>query len=282
MPQIRCPQCGCSINLETRRKTDFHLISSNLQYGPKSFTQLLHATQLPRKTLSLRLKQLVENGTITKDGGYRINGASHVPAKREKKRGYEMKSRIYRFIKENPNGNRDALIIGVLLGFLVLGPLLFAQPFFVVKAHHVHDFDLQPSLEDSFSVAINVRDAVDLYGWQGKISFDSNVLVVADVVAGDFLSSNALVVNATGGYLIDEPESPESLLFVDVDESGVLFMSGSLLGDVLGKSGNGRLVSVTFEIASDATEDLTANLEGDVILVNHNVRDAEGTLEIET
>ena len=283
MPQIRCPNCGCSINLETRKKMDFYLISKKLQSGPKSFTQLLHATQLPRKTLSLRLKELTERGTVIKDNGYRLSEASRdAPIKYQMRRGYRLKSKIYRFVKENPNGNRDALIIGVFLAFLIAGPLLFAHPFFVVHAHRVHNFDLQPLLGDDFTVSIGVRDAVDLYGWQGKIRFDPNVLVISDVTAGDFLSSKALVVNATGGFLIKEPQSPESLLIVAIDGSGVLSISGSLLGDVPGKSGSGRLVTITFDIASDPQENIEVNLVGDIILVNHEVRDAEGVLEIET
>jgi len=283
MPQIRCPNCGCSINLENRKNMDFYLISRDLKSGPKSFTDLLHATHLPRKTLSLRLKELLERGTIIKDNGYHLSEASFdAPIKNQMKRGYKLKAKIHRFIKENPNGNRDALIIGVLLAFLIAGPLLFAQPLFVVHAHRVHNFDLQPLSGDDFTVNIGIRDAVDLYGWQGKIRFDPNVLAILDVNAGDFLSSDAVVVNATGGSLIKEPQSPESLIIVDIDESGVLFISGSLLGNVPGKSGSGTLVTITFEVVSGPQENIEVNLAGDIILVNHDVLDAEGVLEIRT
>lgn len=75
MPQIRCPKCGTTINLENRKGVDFSMILNALQRSPKTFTDLLHLTGLPRKTLSLRLKCLCDSGTIVKDGGYRINGA---------------------------------------------------------------------------------------------------------------------------------------------------------------------------------------------------------------
>jgi len=283
MPQIRCPNCGCSINLENRKKTDCNLIFGNLQSGPKSFTELLRATRLPRKTLSLRLKELIDCGTITKDDGYRLTEASHdAPMKQRMRRAYGLKSKIHHFVKENPNGNRDALIIGVVLGFLIAGPLLFANPLFVVRAHRLHNFNLQPLPGDDFTVTISVRDAVDLYGWQGNIRFDPNVLAVLDVTAGDFLSGNAIIVNATGGFLLKEPQSAESLLIVAVDESGVLSIGGSLLGDVRGNSGSGRLVTITFEVVNDLQEDIEVNLVGDIILVNHKVLDAKGVLEIET
>lgn len=75
MPQIRCPKCGTTINLENRKGVDFSMILNALQRSPKTFTDLLHLTGLSRKTLSLRLKCLCDSGTIVKDGGYRINGA---------------------------------------------------------------------------------------------------------------------------------------------------------------------------------------------------------------
>jgi len=281
VPQVRCPNCGCLVNLKTRKKMDFHLISTNLRSGPKSFTQLLHITHLPRKTLSLRLKELLELGTIIKDDGYRLSEALlDAPAKYQTKRGYELKSKIARFIKENPNGNRDALIIGVFLGFLIVGPLLFAHPILMVRAHRVHEFDLQPPVGEDFTVSIGVRDAVDLYGWQGKISFDPNVLVISAVIAGDFLSTDALIVNATGGFLLEQPQTPESLIIVAIDEPGTLSIAGSLVGKVPGKSGGGTLVTITFEIASQG--DAEVSLVGDIILVNDRVRDAKGLLEIET
>jgi hypothetical protein len=74
MPQIRCPKCGTTINLENRKGVDFSTILNALQRSPKTFTDLLHLTGLPRKTLSLRLKSLCDSGAIVKDGGYRLNG----------------------------------------------------------------------------------------------------------------------------------------------------------------------------------------------------------------
>lgn len=73
-PQIRCPQCGMSINLENREKIDMNLIMRALQTKRRLFTKLLTITKLSRKTLSLRLKELVSTGAIVKDGGYALNG----------------------------------------------------------------------------------------------------------------------------------------------------------------------------------------------------------------
>ncbi len=71
-PQITCPHCGNTINLENRKEVDFEKIMYALNSAPKSFTELLEITSLPRKTLSLRLKDLCNSGSIVKDGGYRL------------------------------------------------------------------------------------------------------------------------------------------------------------------------------------------------------------------
>ena len=77
MPQITCPNCGTTINLENRRALDFKLIRSATDKTPRTFTELLHITKLSRKTLNLRLKELCAEGILLKnDGMYSSNGAS--------------------------------------------------------------------------------------------------------------------------------------------------------------------------------------------------------------
>lgn len=100
-PQITCPHCGSTINLENRKEVDFEKITYALNGSTKTFTELLEVTNLPRKTLSLRLKDLCASGTIIKDGGYRL-GASFVP------------NRTTYGTKRNGNGkmNRTMLHIG--------------------------------------------------------------------------------------------------------------------------------------------------------------------------
>jgi PKD repeat protein len=74
-PQITCPHCGSTINLENRKEVDFEKIMHALSKSPKTFTELLAITSLPRKTLSLRLKDLCSSGSIVKDGGYHLNSS---------------------------------------------------------------------------------------------------------------------------------------------------------------------------------------------------------------
>jgi hypothetical protein len=72
-PQITCPHCGSTINLENRKEVDFEKITYALNNSTKTFTELLEITNLPRKTLSLRLKDLCNSGSIVKDGGYHLS-----------------------------------------------------------------------------------------------------------------------------------------------------------------------------------------------------------------
>jgi PKD repeat protein len=74
-PQITCPHCGSTINLENRKEVDFEKIMYALDKSPRTFTELLTITNLPRKTLSIRLKELCTSGSIVKDGGYHLNSS---------------------------------------------------------------------------------------------------------------------------------------------------------------------------------------------------------------
>jgi len=280
MPRIRCPNCGLSINLENRKKIDIELIVRTLRSGPRTFTQILRATRLPRKTLSLRLKKLISSGTIVKDGGYSLNKSLRSGTR------LRIKSKISRFIKENPDGNRDAILIAAFFVFLIVGPILFATTL-PVYAHSIHKFDIQPqAIEESFTIKITVSDAVDLFAWQAKLTFDPNVLVVLDVAAGGFLSLNAFIINATGPtYVVDEQllsEGDSIQIFAMDVGAGALAIGGSKIGDVPGVNGDGTLATITFGVRIGTQRTYDVNVEGGVILLNSHIKDAKGTLAIET
>jgi len=75
MPKIRCPNCGVTIDLESRRDVDLNTIVNGLEDHPRRFTELLRLTGLPRKTFSARLKWLCDKGIVARDNGtYRLNG----------------------------------------------------------------------------------------------------------------------------------------------------------------------------------------------------------------
>ena len=98
MPQIGCPNCGVTINLKKRKEIDLDLIVGSLKNEPKTFTELLRTTRLPRKTLNIRLKDLIDSGIIVKDGGYRLTDSPQThefQARRSIKKIHNLKSNIY-------------------------------------------------------------------------------------------------------------------------------------------------------------------------------------------
>ena len=101
MPRIRCPNCGLTIDLESRKEVDFSQIFNALKSKERTFTELLHITHLPRKTLSLRLKSLSKEGLITKDdGGYHLVGSWKTNSYRVSHVGENME-RLYNVLKNN-------------------------------------------------------------------------------------------------------------------------------------------------------------------------------------
>ncbi len=279
MPQVRCPSCGITINLEGRRETDYELVLSSLRRVPKTFTDLLHETRLPRKTLSLRLKELIESGAIIKDNGYRLNGSSaSIPVKSLTKKGYGLKSRMVRFIRDNPHGNRDAFLIGAVFVFMILGPLMFVQPFTSPIAH-AHSFDIVPSAGGEFNLVVGVQSVDYLYAWQGKIRYNPNVFQIKEIIAGNFLSANTLVLNSSDSIIPDAGAYPEAVMAFSCDgEQGMLFIGGTLIGDSPGKTGDGKLAVVTFEVLVAPDQNADMGVSGDVILLNPDLLDAKAEL----
>ncbi|HML01889.1 MAG TPA: PKD domain-containing protein [Candidatus Bathyarchaeia archaeon] len=126
-PQITCPYCGNTIGLENRKEVDFQKIIDALGKSPRTFTELLAMTNLPRKTLSLRLKELSASGSITKDGGYHLN-PSIVSANRVfgKKNGNGKMNQTILHIKKHVQWIPVALIICLVV--VAFGSALMVSP----------------------------------------------------------------------------------------------------------------------------------------------------------
>jgi len=220
MPQVRCPNCGQTINLENRRGIDVDMIKRAVQREEKSFTDLLHVTQLPRKTLSLRLKELRGNGTIVKtDGMYRLNG-DHSPI-------YKGSSFAQRLSAPFSDKRRLAVFLMVFL----IGVPVSAQVFAALFASHAPE--VLPIIQEqtilgSFAAAIEVQNVNELYTWQCVITFNSSKLKVLDIESGEFLDAN---------YPLFASAFPDS---------NTLAFGATLKGDEPGKTGSGTLATVVF------------------------------------
>ena len=252
MPQIRCPNCGTSINLEMRKKTDLNLIVQSLQKGPKTFTQLLKITRLPRKTLSLRLKELINSKIIIKDGDYRLNG-SLSPGTLG---GIKLK-------KVFPNSRKNTMLMLLMLciGFL----LAQAYAKYMVAPSIEPTEPTKPIIIETFDIDIVVDNISDLYAWQLKIVFDPEVMIVTNIVEGPFLEdgeANTLFLAAT--KIVEDIFSNDTLnthnpfMIIMNDETCLnrVVLGGTLIGEASGVSGRGVLATITFGVIEEGSRDL--------------------------
>jgi len=217
MPQVRCPNCGLTINLENRKQLDINLITNAVNRRGKSFTDLLHVTKLPRKTLSLRLKELCRTGVLTKsEGVYELNG------------GYEKKGGgigSLRAIPDVLSDKRVKAFFAIML--LVIG--------FPVASHVLAGLfaPLTPSTPDQvaqgeFTMSVRIYNVADLYAWQAVITFNPDEIEFVDVKPGSFFANE----------YADYPVSQTG--------NGFVLVGSALTGGVSGVSGSGDLATVVF------------------------------------
>lgn len=267
MPQIRCPNCGTTINLKARRKIDYKIILSALRKSSKTFTDLLKITGLPRKTLSLRLSALRDSGIIIKDGGYRLSESSL-----SGKRGEKMFSLKSKPLKKPPLLTRKnilavsiLLLIGVSIGASVSGMIFTPEP---------TPPPPQPEYIGTFEMNLRIYDATDLFAWQALVHFNPSELVVVEAIEGDFFAKASTEYSTGCMYYHDFPEDPSKLLVGD-----------SLMGiGTHGVSGTGTLATITFGYKSENYELpylVFDNPVHEIYLLNSNIEPTTGTLMME-
>jgi len=113
------------------------------------------------------------------------------------------------------------------------------------------DHTLQPYNTTIFHV--NVTGVSDLFTWQVNMTWDPSILNVSSIIPGEFL---ALSENQTSsevlGLVIDFTNNAE----------GYTGMAESILGEVSGITGEGRLVSIEFLVVGYGSTDLNITASG--------------------
>ena len=218
MPQIRCPNCGLTISMKNRKEIDLDLITHAVQSGPKTFTYLLHATKLPRKTLCLRLRELCEGGMILKREGVYMLDETRV-----------MESRSTAHFKRFSAMPYDKRVrAGILLALLIVSTPVAAQ---VLASLFITSLPAapEPVIIGSFNMVLKIHDVSNLYGWQVCIAYNKAQIKVLAIEAGDF---------------------PETILKgvwnMTSSEGGFVFIGDSLIGSTSAWSGSCRLAIITF------------------------------------
>jgi hypothetical protein len=221
VPQVTCPNCGTTINLENRKEIDLGLIKDAARRQPKTFTELLHITKLPRKTLSLRLKELCENGALVKNEGvYKLNGISEFENTRR-----TISSGLSRVL--NDRRMRTGLM---LVAFLLCSSASgYVLAMFVVPPRDAEKAP-PPVALGSFTMSLDVNNVHDLAAWEAYVVFNPAEVTVKGTSAGGFFELGA-------NYL-----EPVSNVYGDT-----LAVGGCLLGGEPGKDGSGRLATIVFE-----------------------------------
>jgi len=207
-----------TISLENRKEIDTDLIKMATKKEPRTFTELLHITKLSRKTLSLRLKTLCEEGAIIKkEGLYKLNGVSEF-------NGHDRSfAKDFSRIRHNRRIRTGLMLITFLLFSSASGYVLGA--FLIPGATHQ-----EPVILGNFSMSLDVGSNVkDLYAWQVVIAFDPNEVRILEIASSGFLGKDfPFFFNATSA-----------------EEGSVLF-GGTLVGNVTGRDGLGELATITF------------------------------------
>jgi DNA-binding Lrp family transcriptional regulator len=232
MPQITCPNCGTTINLENRKKIDFDLVLSAVKRGPQKFTDLLKATRLSRKTLSLRLKEMCESGVLVKlDGKYDLNRLEQPHGEVES--GGRGLTRLL--------GSRRMRVGLALISLVLLSSASGYAVAVYVAGSGPKQIIYSPVVLGNVTLALDVHDIKDLYAWQVVVSYNSSELLVLNTAPGDFFQSQFFarsMVNVSSSLFLNKT----------MDAGGALLLGGSLIGPVAGVNGTGRLALITFAV----------------------------------
>jgi hypothetical protein len=165
------------------------------------------------------------------------------------------------------------LVVYVVFGTGIIDasklPLILAQPpaeldspgpneVFVNPDSLIGDYLNDPEYQvgNTVTAHVNVTDVTDLYTWQFNMTWDPLILNVTRIIPGEFLarSPNQTSTEALGGIVINSTNYAV----------GTLGASETILGNIAGITGSGRLASVEFEIVGYGWSFLTISLTGEL------------------
>jgi len=137
-------------------------------------------------------------------------------------------------------------------------PTVFVDPGTIIK-----DYENDPGYQigDTFEVHVNITGAIDLFAWQVNMNWNPSILNVSDIIAGEFLN-----VGAAPNYT-SSSASPNGVGFVvnkTDNATGYTAMGESILGADTGVSGDGRLVTIEFQVVGYGCSNLTLDVGGNL------------------
>lgn len=102
------------------------------------------------------------------------------------------------------------------------------------------------------TIHINITGESDLFTWQLNITYNKDILNINRLIAGDFLGATKDTSSEVLGSVIN----------VTDNGNGYASFSETVLGDVAGVGGNGRLVSIEFLVVGYGSTDVVISLTG--------------------
>jgi len=160
---------------------------------------------------------------------------------------------------------KDLLLIFLILSYASPISLLPSIYLGVVTALPEATVSMNPSSVtaspgDSFTVDINITDAVDLYSWSVKVGWKRSLLEATIVTEGPFLK-----------------DQPDGAIFVKKIYNNYIDVSCTTLGNWPGVTGSGTLMSVTFNVTDTGGTVLdiyySVLLDYNLVPMNHTVED---------
>jgi hypothetical protein len=110
-------------------------------------------------------------------------------------------------------------------------------------------------------IDLNVTGVTNLFAWQANISWDTSILNLSKIVAGEFLNRVT-----PPNYTTSSP-APNGLGYVinvTDNAAGCTAAGESILGGVPGTSGDGQMVSLEFLVVGYGSTNITINISGDL------------------
>jgi hypothetical protein len=150
----------------------------------------------------------------------------------------------------------------------------FVLAWLIVPRVGAASFSIQPAAiavasGGTFSLDINAVDIVDLYAFQFDINFTSGLLSATGITEGDFL--------AGGGATFFIPGA------IDNAAGTATFTANTLLGNIPGVNGSGKLATINFNALSPGISPITLSgltlLNSSLTTINADAIDGSVTVE---
>lgn len=138
-------------------------------------------------------------------------------------------------------GKEFVLAVAAIVIILSIIPLAGANPGATIRLNPSDVRDMDPGA--TFTVAVTIAEAVNVYGWQVNLTFTPGVLSVSEVTEGSFFEG------------FDETVWPVPKI---ENSKGFVLFSGSLWPPypAEGAGGDGLLATVSFKVESGASSAL--------------------------